>query len=204
MVREVGPPAWLWRGVLIALVGALAGGSLLLSALSVGWNNPRPGGPPDWRMVDGVSLDVAPPDTSAARLVGMADRAFTLEGVGIPLSGMDSDAYGLIFRAQSVERYAVFAVGCDGYLAVLQVEGGTESALLDWQQFPHIRRGRAANRLRLSCGEGVCSFWVNDEYVGRVPDEMGRGGEVGIWARRSGGDEVRVAFDQLAVWSNLP
>ncbi|HHH40986.1 MAG TPA: hypothetical protein ENK56_03155 [Chloroflexi bacterium] len=200
MPDEADPPRWLWKGVLWTLTLMLAGGVALSLAIGAGWNSPRPTAPPDRRLPSPLELTAAAPQRWETRLLDQPVGPFTLEAVAAPIEGSDFSGYGLVFRARSPEQYAVFGVGPDGYLAVLRVEGGIETPLLDWQQFPHIRRGRAANRLRVSCAGGVCHFWVNDEYVAAVPDELGPSGDVGLWVRRLEGEEVRVRFEQVALW----
>jgi len=197
---EPGPPRWLWKVALLALTLALTGGLALSMAIGAGWNNPRPPDPPDWRLPGPLLLQAAPPDGRAVRFLDRPAESFTLEAAATPLSGSEFNGYGLVFRAQEPGRYGVFAVGSDGYLAVLQIEGETETPLLDWQQFPHIRRGRATNRLRISCTDGTCRFWVNDECVTALPDDLGPSGDVGLWVRRFEGEAVRVEFARVAVW----
>ncbi len=195
------PPRWLWRGVLWALTLALAGGVALSVAIGTGWNSPRPAATPDWQLPAPLELTVAAPQRWVIYSLDHPAGSFTMEAVGTLTEGSDFSGFGLAFRIRSTDRYGVFAIGPDGYLAVLQVEEDVETPLLDWQQFPHIRRGRAANRLRLSCAGGVCHFWVNDEYVAAVPDSLGPAGDMGFWVRRFEGEAVRVRFEQVALWA---
>jgi len=201
---EAHPPCWLWKGVLLALTLALAGGLALSAAIGAGWNNPRPTIRPECGPRGPILLRIAAPAEQAVYLLGQPMGPFTLEAVATPLDSPDFNGYGLIFRIQEPDRYDVFAVGSDGYLVVLRMEEGRETSLLDWQPFPHVRRGRAANRLRLSCAEGVCRFWVNDEYVTSLPDDLGPHGDIGLWAYRFEGEEARVEFTQVTVWENSP
>ncbi|MGD1996849.1 MAG: hypothetical protein PVH62_08760 [Anaerolineae bacterium] len=185
---------------MLALTLPLTGGLVLAVGVGAGWNDPRPAAPATWQSRDELLLRVPPPGGQAVHLLDRPVGSFTLEATAAPLSSGRLNGYGLAFRAQDSDRYAVFAVSADGYLSVVRMEGHTEVPLLEWHQFPHIRRGRAANRLRLSCAGGTCHFWVNDEYAGSLPDDMGPAGDVGLWASRLEGGEVRVAFTQVAVW----
>ncbi len=193
--------AWFWRGVL-ALIGlVLAIALVLIAALTLGWNDPRPSGPPDWTPT-GLprSLRSAPGETTVA-LLGETGRDFTFEVIARPVSGPNSGfyGYGLIYRAQDAEHYYTFAVGGDGYYAVLRVEGQRATELVAWQQFPHIRRGQQANRLRVSCTGAACRFTINNEYAVTVEDETTLSGQVGLWVR--GYDEpVHVVSEQALVW----
>jgi hypothetical protein len=179
----------------------LAAGVALAIALGAGWNSPRPSPLPNWRLPSPLLLEVSPPAERTAHLLGWSHREFVAEVVATPRQGSDFNGYGLIFRAQGPEQYAVFAIGSDGYLAVLRVDGEEEVPVLDWQQFPHVRRGRAANRLRLACAADECQFWVNDEYVGSLAADWGDAGQVGFWARRFDGRAVQVSFADGAVWA---
>jgi len=194
-------PGWLWRGTLLLATLLLAAGVALAMALGAGWNSPRPSPLPDWCLPSPLLLEVSPSAERTAHLLAWSHRDLVVEVVATPRQGADFNGYGLIFRAQGLERYTVFAIGSDGYLAVLRVDGEEETPLLDWQQFPHIRRGRAANRLRLACVADECQFWVNDEYVGSLAADWGEGDQVGLWARRFEGGTVQVSFAECAVWA---
>jgi hypothetical protein len=177
------------------VTGAIA----LLGALRAGWNDPRPATPPDWQAGAPHILSAS---AEAARAIDLLERppgAFTFEAVATVQSGADFNGYGLVFHAQDAAHYTAFAVGSDGYLSVLTVSGEEETELLAWQAFPHIRRGAGPNRLRVSCAEGTCRFWINDEVVAALPDEGG-GGEVGLWVRWYEGARVVVEFSNVATW----
>ena len=59
--------------------------------------------------------------------------------------------------------------------------GSEVTPLVTWQQFPHIRRGRAANRLRVECRGANCDFYINDEYATSVEDDKWIEGDFGLW-----------------------
>jgi hypothetical protein len=194
-------PRWLWNGALGLMALVLAGGLALIVALALGWNNPRPARPPDWQ-APGLPLRLeATSDRAAVALLGWSSSDFTLEGQAVPLSGPEFNGYGLVYRAQDGAHYYVLAVGSDGYYAILRVAGDEEVPLVDWQQFPHVRRGRGANRLRLSCAGPTCRFYVNDEYATAVEDEAWLAGDVGLWVRSFGDETVAVEFLDLHVWA---
>ena len=141
----------LWNGVLSLMKLALATALVLIAALILGWNDPRPGRPPDWQVPDLPLCLEASADQVNVLLLRYSGGDFTFEAETLPLSGSDLNGYGLVYRAQDTAHYYTFAIGSDGYYAVLRVEGGEETPLVDWQQFPHIRRGRQPNCLRLTC-----------------------------------------------------
>ena len=197
------PARWLWRGGLGLMTLALAGALALIVALALGWNSPRPTHPPDWE-APGLPLDLqAPRDETTTSLLAHPGDDFTFEAEAVPLSGPGSDfnGYGLIYRAQGPTHHYAFAVGSDGYYAVLRVAGDEETLLVGWQQFPHVRRGRQANRLRVTCAGVTCRFYVNDEYTATVEDDTHLAGDVGLWVR--GFEEgVAVRFVNVRVWEN--
>jgi len=199
---EADPPRWLRRFTLIGLAVVLVGLAALAAAIAVGWNNPRPSTAPDRVWSGPVVLQVEAPEEQGVLLLGDVAAPFTLEAVATPQEGSDFNGYGLIFHAEQARRYEIFAVGSDGYVAVLRVEEEGEFPLVDWRPFPHVRRGRASNRIRLSCGEGACRFWVNDEFVTSLPDERGTGRGVGCWVRRFEGGAVAVVFADVAIWES--
>jgi hypothetical protein len=193
---------WLWRGGVGLLVLILTIGLALVVALLVGLNSPRPIRSPDWQAADLPTTLEASPNTIAVRLLERVYDDFVLEVEASPLSGPDCgfNGYGLVYRAQDDAHYYVFAIGSDGYHAVLQIDGGEETALVDWQQFPHIRRGMQTNRLRVACAGATCRFYINDEYATAVEDATWLEGDVGLWVRSFEKEPVSVQFESVRVW----
>jgi hypothetical protein len=181
---------------------ALAVGLALIAALALGWNNPRPTRPPDWRPA-GLPLSLTTTSNrGAVTLLGWPNSDFTLEAEALPLSGPGFNGYGLVYRAQDADHYYALAAGSDGYYAVLRVAGGEETALVDWQQFPHIRRGHQANRLRVICSGSTCRFYINDEYATSTVDDTWSTGDVGLWARSFSEESVAVQFIDVRAWTD--
>ena len=212
----------LWRAAVGVMALPLAVGLVLIVALALGWNSPRPARPPDWQPPGLPFHLIAASHRTTVTLLGHPSSDFTWEGEAIPLSGPDLNGYGLIYRAQDAAHYEVFAIGSDGYYAVLRVAGDGEVPLVDWQQFPHLRRGRQTNRLRVSCtGSRVyspasrvyspasrvyspaptCRFYVNDEMAATLQDGTWLAGDVGLWVRNSSGEDVVVQFTNLHAWA---
>jgi hypothetical protein len=183
-----------------AIVLALAAGLALVVALALGWNSPRPARPPDWEAPGfPIDLEAAPNETSVSPL-GHPGSDFILEVEAVPLAGHTFNGYGLVYRAQDPAHYYAFAVGSDGYYAVLRVAGDEETALVDWQQFPHVHRDRRANRLRVECAGRTCRFTINDEYAATVGDDTWLSGDVGLWVRGFADGSVAVRFLHACVW----
>jgi len=194
------PARWLWDASLGLMALALAGGLALIVALALGWNSPCPTRPPDWEAPDLPLYLKAPPNETTMSLLGHPGSDFILEVEAVPLSGPAFNGYGLVYRAQGPAHYYAFAVGSDGYYAVLRVAGDEETPLVDWQQFPHVHRGRQANRLRVTCTSATCRFYVNDEYATAVEDDTHLAGGVGLWVRGFGDGDVAVQFVNVRVW----
>jgi hypothetical protein len=192
----------LWRSALGAMTLVLTGALVLIIVLALGWNSPRPTRPPDWQAPNlPLHLTAAPGETTVSLLAHPCDD-FTLEIEATPLSGPNSgfDGYGLVYRAQDAANYYAFAIGSDGYYAVLQVAGDEETVLVDWQQFPHVRRGKQANRLHVACAGPTCQLYINDEYATTVEDDTWLAGDVGLWVRSFEDVGVSVRFVAASVW----
>ena len=173
----------------------------LIAALSLGWNSPRPSGMPDWEdPVRPRRLDAAA-HTTALALLNPAGNDFAFEVIARPISGRESGSYsyGLAYRAQDPWHYYAFAVGADGYYAILRIDGSREILLAPWQQFPHIRR-RGENRLRVTCEGRSCAFAINDEYTATVEDDMWVKGDVGLWMRAFD-EAVSVQYQSVRLWT---
>ncbi|MCP4541159.1 MAG: hypothetical protein GY832_28835 [Chloroflexi bacterium] len=194
---------WLWHSTLGTMTLVLLAALVLIVALALGWNSPRPTRLPDWQASNfPLHLAAASGKTTVSLLEHPIDN-FTLE-IGITsLSGLDPDfnEYGLVYRAQDIANYYAFTIGSDGYYAVLQVTADKETVLADWQQFPHIRRGQQANRLRVTCTGPTCRFYINDEYAITVEDDTRLAGDVGLWMHSFGDEAVDVQFVTASVWT---
>jgi hypothetical protein len=201
--QNVDPLAW---RVSVGLVtAALAAALLLIVALALGWNDPRPGRAPDWEDSSHPRRLTAAADQTTSSLLGQPGGDFTFQVIARPLASPESGfyGYGLVYRAQDANHYYAFAVGGDGYYAILRVVRGVETPLVTWQQFPHVRRGRRENRLRVTCAGPSCDFRINDEYAATVEDDTWLTGDVGLWARGFD-DEVAVQFDSARLWTSDP
>jgi len=194
-------PRWLWRVELGLAALALAGALALIVALALGWNSPRPSRLPDWQAAALPLRLEAPPNETMLLLLPHHSGDFTLEIEAIPLPGPDCHGYGLIYRAQDDAAYYTFAVGRDGYYAVLRVTGDEEVELVSWQQFPHVHRGQQSNLLRVACAGYTCRFYVNDEYAATVEDDTWLAGNVGLWVRGFGNGSAAIRFLNARAWS---
>lgn len=198
---ESGVKGWLWSGILVGIALAVGLVLALIAALAWGWNDPRPGRVADWRDPGLPRRLEAAPGATTVSLRHHSGGDFTWEATARPVSSPESGfyGYGLAYRAQSPSRYYVFAIGGDGYYAVLRVDGDEETPLIHWQQFPHVQRGPRPNRLRATCAGPTCDFSINDEYAATVEDETWLSGEVGFWTSAEN-DPVAVQFRDARLW----
>jgi hypothetical protein len=193
---------WLRQGLIGSITVVLIGALGLILALALGWNSPRPTRPPDWQ-APGLPLDLeAPAQETFLELLNHPGGDFTLEVEATPLYGPESgfNGYGLVYRAQDTTHYYTFAVGSDGYYAVLRIASGDETPLAEWQQFPHVHRRQEPNRLRVTCAGTICHFYINDEYAVAVEDDTWLNGDVGLWVRSFGDEHVGIRFLSASTW----
>ncbi len=200
---RVDPRLW---SIGVGLVAAtLATALILIGALALGWNSPRPARLPDWEAPHLPRRLEAASGGTALSLLNHPVGDFTLEVIARPLAGPDAGpdaglyAYGLTYRAQDATHYYRFAVGADGYYAVVRVDDEIVIPLVTWQQFPHVERGRRSNRLLVTCSGPSCTFRINDEYAATVEDDRWLSGDVGLWAQTSE-DKAVLEFRSTSVW----
>jgi hypothetical protein len=196
---------WLWDLLVLVITLAAVAALILIGALALGWNSPRPGRPPDWEAPELPRRVEAAPPAPSLLLFDRPGSDFTLEVIARPLPGHDSglDGYGVVYRAQDPDQYYAFAVGPDGYYAVLRRDGEGLVPIVPWQQFPHIRRGAQSNRLLVTCVGASCAFRINDEYATTVEDDRWLSGDVGLWASSfEGRAAIQVSVARL--WALSP
>jgi len=193
---------WVWDSTVGAMTLMLACAVAVIIALALGWNNPRPNRPPAWEDPGPPLHLVATAEQAAVTLLGTPVSDFTFEVEALPLSDSDLNNYGLVYRAQDAAHYTTFAVGSDGYYAVLRVAGDEEVPLIEWQQFPHVKRGQQSNRLRVACAGPKCRFYVNDEYAATVEDDTWLEGDLGVWAQAYGCEDAIVQFEHIRIWED--
>lgn len=200
-----------YRLVCVTITLTLLGALVLIGALAMGWNSPRPSRPPAGRAFGRLPRDLAArPGEIVVSLLDIPGGArgpdaatnLTVEMIASApdASEHDFNGYGLVYRAQDTGDYDVFAVGSDGYYAVLRVVDGEPVPLVDWRQFPHVRRGAGPNRLRLDCDGSACRFYVNDEYATTVENETWPDGQMGLWVWSPGDRPTLARFKTLRIW----
>jgi hypothetical protein len=188
----------------------------MVAALKLGWRSPTPLRPPDLTLAaadwtwfgDGVGL-VTPAGyrvhltRSDARAWATAGRRFGDGEIELRLRSLapaEDVGVGLLWRYQDAANHYLFAIGGDGYYTVALVRAGELIPLRPWQQWPHVHRGVAVNRLRVRCRGPVCRFFINDEFTAEVTDATFLSGDVGLWAQTFSDPALDVAFEEMRVW----
>jgi hypothetical protein len=117
-------------------------------------------------------------------------------------SSLDSEdiGYGVLYHYQDPDNYYLFAVGGDGYYTVAVVRDGRRIPIRDWQEWPHVRRGAAANRLRVRCQGATCRFYVNGEFTAEITDRTFLTGDLGLWVETFSDPALVVTFEQVRLW----
>jgi hypothetical protein len=121
------------------------------------------------------------------------------------LSATQDNLYGVICRLRLDDRgdptgYALLISG-DGHYGIAEITSDSLTFLLDWRQSAAVRQGRAMNTIRAVCADDYLAIYVNDKFMGEVKNEtFRRAGQVALIAGVTGGAEVSVAFDNLAVY----
>jgi hypothetical protein len=188
-----------------------------LTALALGWRSPTPRRAPDWIATssdwnwhgdgtaiptdDGYQLRLSQPDQHAWAIADRQAVDFDVELDTHSLIPSEDVGFGLLYRIQNSANYYLFAVGGDGYFTIAMVRDNVLTPLRTWQQWPHVHRGAAANRLRVHCAGKVCRFFINGEFTAELTDDTFVAGGLGLWAQTFSDDALRVVFEEMRLWS---
>jgi len=210
-------PPWLcWAGVSLLATVLLVGLSLI-AALALGWRAPTPRRSPDWTADDAPMLQaqgdgtltltpagyrwhLSAPDQHSWATIGRRVTHFDIELLA--RSSLDSEdiGYGVLYRYQDRDNYYLFAVAGDGYYTIAVVRDGHRIPIRDWQEWPHVRRGAASNRLRVRCRDATCRFYVNGEFTAEITDRTFLTGDLGLWVETFSDPALIVTFEQVRLW----
>jgi hypothetical protein len=126
---------------------------------------------------------------------------FDLEVEVRALAPYNDAGYGLLYRYQDPANHYLFAIGGDGYYTIALTRDGELVSLREWQQWPHVRRGAATNRLRVRCEQSQCRFYINGEFTTEISDDTFLDGKPALWAENTGNAGMELVFDQVRAWS---
>ncbi len=210
-------PSWLWWSGVGLLLIVLAAGLGSVAALALGWRSPTPLRAPDWTgadlawrqqgdglataATDGYRIRLSNPDQRAWAVAGQRAADFDLELDTHAASSNGDVGYGVLYRYQDADNYYLFVIGNDGYYAIAIVREGKLTPFRTWQQWPHVHRGHAINRLRVRCEAMLCRFYINGEFTAEIVDDAFLDGHLGLWAQNFSNDSLEVVFDRIRLWS---
>jgi hypothetical protein len=110
--------------------------------------------------------------------------------------------YGLIVHGQrskagELEDYALLIYsGADPQYEVVKHKGGQQTTVVPWARSSAIRSGTSTNQLEVRARGAELSFYINGEYVEKIPDmENFKRGVAGFYTS----DTTEVAFDDLQI-----
>ena len=126
---------------------------------------------------------------------------FYYEVTASPNLCVGRDAYGLVFRANSVTDYYAFLLSCDGMVRMERDKASERIPLQDWvpvagQVTPDIG---GASRLGVWAFGREMRFFVNGIYQFVVIDPAFPRGLIGFYARSAGINALTVNFSKLEV-----
>ncbi len=113
------------------------------------------------------------------------------------ISGTENDKYGLVFRNDGENLYAL-EVRDTGFYRLRSRYGGEEErfeTLLDWMKSPNFRPGEK-NRLSLLVDGPQLTIFINDQFAGEISDNQWQSGSIGLLVGIEGETGV-FEFDQF-------
>lgn len=207
---------WLWWSILGLLASVLIVGLGLAASLALGWRSPTPRRAPDWTgselvwrpygvgfaapAADGFQIHLPQSYQRAWAIADQPAADFDVELDIRSLIASEDVGYGLLYRYQNQDNYYLFAIGGDGYYTIAIVQDGELTPLRSWQQWPHIRRGNASNRLRVRCQGTLCRFHINGEFTAQIEDSTFLAGSLGLWVQSFSDAAADVVFEQVRLW----
>ena len=120
-----------------------------------------------------------------------------------PGAGVAWGGYGVICRFADDEHYYFFLTTSASKFIIGKRSGGTQTGLSSskFQPSDAILAGDAPNRLTAACVGNRLSLSVNTVPVAEVTDNEFPSGAVGLVAAVTGGEGLRVRFDDVAIYA---
>jgi hypothetical protein len=206
-----------WWITVSLFFGVLTVGLALAIALAAGLRKPTPNRAPDWtgadlnwQLVDNgiitdtagrIHLRLSQPNQQLLAVMDQAMAHLELQIDARPFGSSEEIDYGLLFRYQDAKNHYIFGVSGDGYYGITLVQDAERIPLRAWQEWPHVRRGNASNRLRIRCHETICQFYINGEFTAQIDDDTFENGNIGLWMESFATNSADVMFDNIQLWS---
>ncbi len=118
-------------------------------------------------------------------------------------SDYDHNAFGLACRLDAANRGRgyYFLISGDGYASIRWSDGRSLQPIAEAKPSPHIKRGKARNRVRAVCIGDYLALWVNNEFVVEARNGRATAGAVGMaGVMNYVGKRLTVTIDDLKLW----
>ena len=144
-----------------------------------------------------LQLHPARPDAPALAIHALPVPGFVVETQARAIAGSTDNGYGLVVG--NGREQTAFLISGDGYFNVMRNAGAGWVDVQPWRPWPHVRRGNAANTLRVECRAVSCIFYVNEEVTAQVETTRERNG-IGLMTWRYAAEALTVEFEYVRVW----
>jgi hypothetical protein len=123
------------------------------------------------------------------------DIDFKLEALIEKIQGEDSYGYGLIWGSLDINNQYRFYVSDNGNYSIKKHEKGKGSYIIPWSTFRENDKQNAKNKLTIVKYGDLTHFYINDEYLGEIPNLSLDGNKVGFvidGAQKTSVDYIRI------------
>ena len=126
---------------------------------------------------------------------------FYAEITANPTLCLGVDEYGLLIRG-SASGYYRFSLSCDGQVRLDRIYNGQAAALQLWMPSGEVPIGSPSiSQLGVWAKDQDLRFFINGKFQFSIQDPLITNGQLGIFARSTGGHSLTVNFSRLAVYS---
>jgi hypothetical protein len=157
------------------------------------------------RLVDGEYLfEVGPTDDARVQTTAVNQRDAYVQVEVIPKSCPEGTGYGLIFRYVDDDNYYLATISCDNRVtAVSRTDGSFGGGTLVDDDLPAglDATSEEVHTLGVLSEGDAHTLYLDDQLVGSFEDAQHEQGDVALHAISRGTGVIRVAFDNLEVWT---
>ena len=141
--------------------------------------------------------------TSLSSLRAQPDATdFYLEVTANPGLCRGLDAYGVIFRAVSVQDYYRYVISCDGQMRLERVRNGRAEVTADWQPGSALLPGAPlAHTIGIAMQGQEMRLFIDGIYQFTQRDSVFTHGRFGLFARPGGDTAVTVSFTDFKLYA---
>lgn len=121
-----------------------------------------------------------------------------------PSTCPEGGGYGMFFRLSDENNYYALTIFCDGRVAVYaRVDGALSDPLLEATLPDGIDAAAGSHLIRLGALGEQFTVHMDGQFVGSFGSDLLDSGDVALYASTTGGGTLRVAFDNLGVWTAI-